>query len=53
MSPLYVIRAASRNAIVTHIIVLRENWIKQCFFVKTPRLKQVTEKTQNSKSVGH
>ncbi len=41
-SPLYVIHAASRTAIVTHIIVLIENWIKQYVFspffcVKTPK----------------
>ncbi len=41
--PLYVIHAASRTAIVTQIIVLRENWIKQYMFfhhffcVKTPK----------------
>ncbi len=32
MSPLYVIHAASRIAIVTQIIVLRENWIMQYVF---------------------
>ncbi len=43
MLPLYVIHAASRTAIVTQIIVLRENWIKQYMFfhlffcVKTPK----------------
>ncbi len=55
MPQLYVIHAASKIAIVTQIVVLRENWIMYVVFAFFSMCKnsnkQVTEKTPNSKSV--